>query len=424
MNYPDSVHFLYALGNELKTAKFGLERIRTLLEAMGNPQDRCRFVHVAGTNGKGSTCAMIESALRTWGRRTGLFISPHLNEPTERISIAGEPVASERFTEAFNRVHALSEELIDSGAIDLHPTYFETVTAMAFLIFAEAPTDMVVLEVGLGGRLDATNVVRPELCVITQIDFDHEAFLGISLPAIAGEKAGILKPGVPAVFSRQRPEVTPVLEARAAERSAPFTRTSEWAVSDLELDARGSRFTLSGERTLRIRCPLAGEHQVENAVTAAVALAQFGVPDEAIEQGIRRARWPGRLEQISRDPEILIDGAHNPAGARALAAYLDRFYARRRVRMIYGAMRDKAVEEVCGILFPRASQVIATAPNQPRALYPEAILQVASHPDIRTTPGLREALELVRDAGPEDVILITGSLYLVGEARAMMGSGR
>ena len=422
MNYPDSVHFLYALGNELKTAKFGLERIRTLLEALGNPQDRCRCVHVAGTNGKGSTCAMIESALRAAGRRTGLFISPHLNEPTERISIDGRPATVERFTDAFNRVHQMAEKLLDAGTIDLHPTYFETVTTMGFLIFAEAATDMVVLEVGLGGRLDATNVVHPDLAVITQIDFDHEKFLGISLEAIAGEKAGILKKGVPAVFSRQRAEVVPVLDRRAGELGIAVSRTRDCAISDLELHARGSRFTLGN--TLHIDCPLAGEHQVENAATAALALKQLGLGDAAIETGIAQARWPGRLELISQRPEIVIDGAHNPAGARALAAYLDRFYARRRVRMIYGAMRDKAVEEVCGILFPRAQEVIATAPEQPRALHPEAILQVAEHPNIRTAPNLRQALDLVADAAPDDAIFITGSLYLVGEARALIGTPR
>jgi dihydrofolate synthase/folylpolyglutamate synthase len=422
VNYPDSVHFLYALGNELKTAKFGLERIRTLLDALGNPQNRCRFVHVAGTNGKGSTCAMIESGLRAAGRRTGLFISPHLNEPTERISIAGRPTSAEQFTEAFNHVHATAEKLLDAGTIDLHPTYFETVTTMGFLIFAEAATDVVVLEVGLGGRLDATNIVHPELCVITQIDFDHEKFLGISLEAIAGEKAGILKPSVPAVFSHQRPEVDPVLDRRVAELGIPVSRTRDCTVSGLELHARGSRFTVGPG--LHIECPLAGEHQVENALTAAVALQQLGLPDAVIESGIARAQWPGRLERISERPEIVIDGAHNPAGARALAAYLDRFYSRRRVRLVYGAMRDKAVEEVCGILFPRAQEVIATAPKQPRALHPEAILQVAEHPNIRTAPTLENALELVKDSGPDDAIIITGSLYLVGEARALLGTKR
>jgi dihydrofolate synthase/folylpolyglutamate synthase len=424
VNYPDSVHFLYALGNEIKTAKFGLERIRTVLEALGNPQDRCRFVHVAGTNGKGSTCAMIESALRAAGHRTGMFISPHLSEPTERISIDGQPVSVVAFTDAFNRVHEIVEELVDQGAIDLHTSYFETVTAMAFLIFAEAQTTLVALETGLGGRLDASNVVLPETCVITPIDFDHEAYLGRSLEAIAGEKAGILKPEAPAVFSRQRPEAAQVLERRAAELGIAVSRAADWSVCDQVVTVSGSTFVLAepgpGNLRLRLACPLPGEHQVENAATAAITLVRLGVPQSAIEEGIARTRWPGRLEHISENPEILIDGAHNPAGARALAAFLDRFYRGRRVRLIYGAMRDKAVEEVCAILFPRAQQVIATAPDQPRALHPLAIGELAEHPNLRVAATLGEALELVRDATPQDAIVITGSLYLVGEARTLL----
>jgi dihydrofolate synthase / folylpolyglutamate synthase len=295
---------------------------------------------------------------------------------------------------------------------------------MAFLIFAEAQTTLVALETGLGGRLDATNVVLPELCVITPIDFDHEAYLGRSLEAIAGEKAGILKPGAPAVFSRQRPEAGQVLERRAAELGVPVSRAADWYVCDLLVTAGGSAFKLAepapGSFELRLACPLAGEHQVENAVTAAMALFRLGIPPTAIEHGIAHTRWPGRLEHISEDPEILIDGAHNPAGARALAAYLDRFYGGRRVRLIYGAMRDKAVEEICGILFPHAQQVIATAPDQPRALHPQAIRELAEHPDLRVAATLDEALELVRDATPQDAIVITGSLYLVGEARTLL----
>ena len=416
MNYPDSVHFLYALGNEIKTAKLGLDRIRTVMEALGSPQDRLRTVHVAGTNGKGSTCAMIESALRASGR-TGLFTSPHLAAPTERIRIDGEPVSEQQFTAAFDCVHQAVEGLLAAGTLDFHTSYFETVTAMAFLIFEEERVDRVVLEVGLGGRLDATNVVRPELCVITPVDFDHEAYLGKSLEAIAGEKAGILKAGVPAVFARQRPEAEKVLERRAAELSIPVARTAAWQVRDLEMDARGSRFLLAGERELRIQCPLAGEHQVDNAATAAVALTRLGMPNSAIEQGIGRTRWPGRLERISEHPEIVVDGAHNPAGARALAAYIDRFYAGRRVRLIYGAMRDKAVAEIGGILFPRAEQVIVTAPQQARAMSPETLREVADHPNLLVAPTLREALAMVEDA---DVVFITGSLFLVAEARELL----
>jgi dihydrofolate synthase/folylpolyglutamate synthase len=420
VNYPDSVHFLYALGNEIKTAKLGLERISEVLDALGRPQDRLRFVHVAGTNGKGSTCAMIASALRTAGRRTGLFTSPHLAEPTERIRIDGRPISSERFAVAFDRVHAIVERLLSAGTIDLHTTYFETVTAMALLVFAEESVETVVLEVGLGGRLDATNVVMPELCVITPIDFDHEAFLGRSLEAIAGEKAGILKAGVPAVFSRQRGEAAAVLELRAKQLSIPLARTEAWRIDDLELDARGSRFLLSGELDLRIACPLAGEHQVENAATAAVALTRLGISESEIHTGIAQTRWPGRLECVSEHPDIVLDGAHNPAGARALAAYIARFYAGRRVRLIYGAMRDKAIDEIGEILFPLAEQVIVTAPRQARALSPESIRQVTQHHDLRTAANLGEALAMVKDTTPQDAIFVTGSLFLVAEAREML----
>jgi len=418
MNYPDSVHFLYALGNEIKTTKLGLDRIRCLLEGLGNPDRQSRFVHVAGTNGKGSTCAMIESALRAHGEKTGLFTSPHLSEPTERIQVSRTAIAAERFAGAFDRVHACVESLIRTGAIDMHTSYFETVTAMAFLVFAEARLDRVVLEVGLGGRLDATNVVSPELCVITPIDFDHEAYLGRSLEAIAGEKAGILKPGVPAVFARQRPEARAVLLDRARALEIPVTRAEDLELRDLSLDARGSRFTLGGH--LQIRCPLAGEHQVENAVAAAAALLALGIPKAAIEAGIAAARWPGRLELVSTNPEMVLDGAHNPAGARALAAYIDRFYSGRRVRLIFGAMRDKAIAEIAGILFPRADQVIVTAPRQARAFSPEAMHGIAAHPNLTIAPRIEDALALVRGAGPDDVIFVTGSLFLVAEARALL----
>jgi dihydrofolate synthase / folylpolyglutamate synthase len=419
MNYPDSVEFLYALGNEIKTAKLGLERIAGVLEALGRPQDRCRFVHVAGTNGKGSTSAMIASGLSTAGWRTGLFTSPHLSQPTERIRIDGVPLSRAEFAAAFDRVHGVVEELLRRGAIDFHTTYFETVTAMALETFAHA-AEIAVLEVGLGGRLDATNVVRPDLCVITSIDFDHEVYLGRSLEAIAGEKAGILKPGTPAVFAGQRPEAERVLEARAAALGIPVTRTAEWKVEDLELDARGSRFRLSGPRNLRIECPLAGEHQVENAIAAAIALDALRIPSAAIESGIAAARWPGRLERVREQPEIILDGAHNPAGARALAAYIDRFYSGRRVRLIFGAMRDKAVEEIGGILFPRAAEVIIAAPRQARALAPEAMLRASDHPSMRAASDIGEALALVAQAAPEDAIFVTGSLFLVAEARELL----
>lgn len=423
MTYPDSVRFLYSLGNEVKTAKYGLERIKTLLEALGNPQRLPRIVHVAGTNGKGSTCAMIESGLRAGGLRTGLFTSPHLVEPAERVRIDGCPVSAVEFSAAFDRVHACAEQLLDSGAIDFHPTYFETVTAMAFVLFHDQRLETVVLEVGLGGRLDATNVAHPELCVITPIDFDHEALLGKSLEAIAGEKAGILKPGVPAVFAAQRPESQATLDARAAELGIEVIRAPEtWRAEDVRLTARGAGFLARSARPelLRIACSLAGRHQVENAIVAIAALEKMGIPPAAIECGIANARWPGRLDHVSESPEIILDGAHNPAGARALAGYIRQFYPGRHIVMIYGAMRDKAITEVTGVLFPLATHVIATAPHQSRAVDPETIRALADHPSVQTAPDLAAALDLAR-AGPSDrVIFITGSLFLVGEALALL----
>jgi dihydrofolate synthase/folylpolyglutamate synthase len=401
MNYPDSVQFLYALGNEIKSAKLGLERITAVLAALGNPERAFRVVHVAGTNGKGSTCAMIEAGLRAANIRTGLFTSPHLIEPTERIQIDGTPVSEADFERAFNVVHETAEKL----ELDCHPTYFETVTAMAFWLFREKKIDTAVIEVGLGGRLDSTNVVQPILTVITPIDFDHEAYLGHTIEAIAGEKAGILKQGIPAVFARQRPEAAKVLDARAAELRVPVARAEDFEIRDLHIDARGSRF--SG-----IVCPLAGEHQVDNAVTAALALRALGVSTD----GIAETRWPGRIEHVSPNPDILLDGAHNPAGARALARYLERFYGGRRIWLVYGAMRDKAIDEVAGVLFPLASELILTAPDTSRALRPEALAEFAGRGHIE--PTVESAIDYARThAADQDVIVITGSLFLVGEAR-------
>lgn len=421
MTYPDSVRFLYSLGNEVKTAKYGLERITKLLAALGNPERLPRIVHVAGTNGKGSVCAMIESGLRAAGLRTGLFTSPHLVEPTERIRIDGCPVTAAEFSAAFDRVHVCAEQLLNEGTIDFHPTYFETVTAMAFLLFRDRNTETVVLEVGLGGRLDATNVVHPELCVITPVDFDHEALLGKSLESIAGEKAGILKRSVPAVFAAQRPEAQQTLERRAAELGIEVIRAPEkWQIEHVECSARGSEFTVHDGSIMNITCPLVGEHQVANAVVAVAALHRFGIAPTAIERGIANARWPGRLDRVSESPEIILDGAHNPAGARALAAYIARFYASRHVVLIYGAMRDKAVEEITGILFPHATEVIATAPHQTRAVDPETIRALAGHPNLRTALDLQEAIEMARLGPPDRAIFITGSLFLVGEAMTLL----
>lgn len=417
LSYPDSVNYLYSLGNEIKTgAKLGLERMQHLLSALDNPERAQRFVHVAGTNGKGSTSALIASVLQASGFRTGLYTSPHLIEPTERISIQATPVTQDEFAKAFATVHQAAEKLLLDGQLDTHPSYFETVTAMALLLF-KRQTDISVIEVGLGGRLDATNVITPELCVITPIAYDHEAYLGNTLSLIAGEKAGILKTGVPAVIAQQEPSALSVLEDRASQLGCRLIRTVDHPISDVQADAQGCSFRLKNERYVS---PLAGRHQIENAKAAVLACLALGLSPEHIRQGMQLVKWPGRLERMSCNPDFILDGAHNPAGAAALAAYIREFHSHHPVWIVFGAMRDKAVEEVADQLFPLADRLIATAPNFSRALRPQAILEWNAHREATVAETVAEAVEQARHAPKNAVVFFTGSLFLVGEVRALL----
>ena len=417
MSYPDSVRYLYSLGNELKAgAKFGLERMHILLAALGNPEAGQRFIHVAGTNGKGSTAAFIASILRQSGMRTGLYTSPHLIEPTERIQIDGRNITPKEFADAFGTVHEAAESLLRSDRIDAHPSYFETVTAMALLLFRKR-VDIGVIEVGLGGRLDATNVIAPELCVITPVSYDHEAYLGNTLESIAREKAGILKLHVSVVVAKQEKVADAVIEQRASELHCPLLRVSDSSIQVQQVTPYGSRFSLDG---ILYECSLPGRHQIENAAIAVLASRQLGIDEADIHEGLRKARWPGRLELVARDPDFILDGAHNPGGAAALASYIREFYMHRPVWLVYGAMRDKAIEEVTESLFPLAQRLIVTAPDFPRALRPQAILDLTQHPNATLTNTVPEAIAVARTATDKTAVFFAGSLYLVGEARSLL----
>lgn len=422
MNYADAVRYLLALGGELAAprqpapvAKFDLRNITTLAAKLGDPHRAVPCAHIAGTNGKGSTAAMLESVLRQAGLKTGLYTSPHLERINERIAVNGEPISDDEFAAAFTRVHQAIEELLACGALTAHPTFFECVTAMAFDHFARARLDFAVYEVGMGGRLDSTNIVTPEVCVITQIDLDHENYLGHSIQQIAAEKAGILKPGVPVVCAAGRPEARAVIARRAAEFNAPL----------LDLD-QGSGIAGRWPAGETLPTPaLPGRFQKRNAVTAAMAareLRQRGFPisAEAIASGIAQTRWPGRLELIAHAPDVYLDGTHNPAGARELLVFWDERFAGRRIFLIFGAVRDKAVEEITGLLFPRAAHVICTQPRSARAISAQRLAELTSHDADHTEviaepeAALARALTL---AQPEDVVFATGSLYLVGDLR-------
>jgi dihydrofolate synthase/folylpolyglutamate synthase len=436
MNYEESVRSLMALGKELAAPqqahvqKFGLENITILSAELGNPHRAIPCVHIAGTNGKGSTAAMLESILRAAGLSTGLYTSPHLERINERIRINGEDISDETFAAAWTRVGATIESLMAAGKLSAHPTYFECLTAMAFLAFAERRVDFAVYEVGLGGRLDATNIVNPEVAIITPIDFDHENFLGHSIEEIAGEKAGIIKPGAWVVSSSERPDARSVIARRCAELRARLVEVdSTWQIESVRHSGGcySAAVASSGVRgRITIEPALPGRFQIRNALSAATVgflLAERGFPmtDDAIVRGITTVRWPGRLERLSVQPALYLDGTHNPAGARELLKFWKENFEGRRILLVYGAMRDKAVDEIAGLLFPRADTVILTEPRQPRAISAPLLAEMTGHLAVQTIvvrdPG--EALERAMEmAGPDDAVFATGSLYLVGDLRS------
>jgi dihydrofolate synthase / folylpolyglutamate synthase len=435
MNYDAAVRYLLSLGRELAAptqaaaAKFDLENIAILSERLGRPDRAYPSAHIAGTNGKGSTAAFLESILRQAGFRTGLNTSPHLEKINERIRVGGEAIRDEEFAAVLTRIQALIEELLASGKLRAHPTYFECVTAMAFQYFAEARVDFGVFEVGLGGRLDATNILTPVISIITRIDFDHENFLGHSLREIASEKAGILKKGVPLVLAGQQLEAREVILSRAKKLGCQVIETpvayrvDEQPTRDSCIRAQVTEVGSGWSATVGPQ--LAGRFQLQNAINAvaaarALAARGYRIPENAIEQGIAAAVWPGRLEKMQSAPDIYVDGAHNPGAARELAAFWEENFAGRKIFVVYGALRDKAVDEIAGVLFPHAAEVVFTEPRTSRAISAAQLSEIAAHhaPRSLVIADAEQALDYVLSkAVPQDAIFVTGSLYLVGQLR-------
>lgn len=416
MTYAESVDYLYNIGNEMKTADFRLDRIVALLHELGDPQQSFRSVHIAGTNGKGSTAAFIEAGLRAAGYKTGLYTSPHLVEPTERVQINREPVTKDQFLAAFQVVHQANQRLMDAGTIDRHTTYFETVTAMGFWLLREAQVDWGVIEVGLGGRLDATNVIRPDLAVITALAMDHMEYLGPTIECIAAEKAGILKAHVPAILAKQNePSAEAIVREYARKVGCPLTPAGERFVAVVAADERGCEFRI--EQGPTFRSGLAGRYQVDNAVTAALALEALAVPEFAIARGLETARWAGRLERIEGAPLVILDGAHNEHGARALVAYLDEFIRPRKIHLIFGAMRDKPAAAMLALLGPLADEIIFTRPSNSRAQDPWALAALVQPDRTRVMESPIDALAVRSAVGPDDVVVVCGSLFLIGDVR-------
>ena len=404
--------------------KLGLEQIRALLEALDHPDRAYPSLVIAGTNGKGSVTAMIERGLRAAGYRTGRYTSPHLVDIEERVAIDGVSISPALFDRAAGRVQVVA------AALAQPPTFFEAATAIALDAFRDARVDAAVLEVGLGGRLDATNAVAPIGVAITSVDVDHQQYLGDTIEAIATEKAGVIKPGAIAVLGRNPPGVQEIVRAACRARGADYVYAP--AAVDVDTHVEHGRAHLRRLTTARrtigdVTLALAGRYQVDNAVTAVAlleALAARGaltLPDDAVRTALNDVTWPARLEARRwRGHDILIDGAHNPAGAAALASYLDECYGR-RLPMVVGVMRDKDAAGILRRLSPAASAWLCTAPTTARALDPEELARVAADvaPDVpaMSIPTPADALERACQCGTPAVV--AGSLYLAGEIRAL-----
>jgi dihydrofolate synthase/folylpolyglutamate synthase len=449
MSYQETVEQLYALGHELASTpshKFDLAYVRTMLEALGHPERRFASVLIAGTNGKGSTAATLASILRAGGYRTALYSSPHLVRINERIRVNGEQISDPEFGAIYDRVEQTAQQLLQAGKLPWHPSFFEMLTVMAFEYFASVGVEIAVLEVGMGGRLDATNVVDPLVSVIADISLDHQNYLGNTIPEIAREKAGIIRRHSVVVTLPQHPQANDVIghaildaEATGVSAAQYVPPVSPGAATYLAGHAPAvpgrSQYPLAvmGEE-LEVDSPLVGRHQLRNialAIATAEQLGQFGfkVTPKQIAQGICDTQWPGRFQVILRSPathqhEMVLDVAHNPAGAWALRSALSENFAGRELTLVFAAMRDKAIQEIAEVLFPIAEQVVLTHVNNPRAATPAELVQSASrtgaemHTEDNVATALRKAHELSK---PDGVVVVTGSIFLVGEAMAEMG---
>jgi dihydrofolate synthase/folylpolyglutamate synthase len=419
----------YLFGLEPIGIKFGLENITALVESLGHPERAFRSVHVAGTNGKGSVTAMVDAALRAARRRSARYTSPHLVDIRERFVVDGRPVTAQALAGAIAHVRDQIDSLRAAGTLQVQPTFFEVTTAVAFELFRRAGVEIAVIEVGLGGRLDATNVIVPAVAAMTSIAVDHQQYLGRSLREIAAEKAGIIKRGVPVVVGRMAPEVDEVIERVACERGAEVIRA--WDGVDAVRTLSG-RVRLQPDR-VRLRTPahdygeldiaLRGAHQVGNAVVAVRLLELLDVPAPAILDGLAHVSWPGRLDvrHLTGGREAILDAAHNPAGAAALASYLQE-QPGGKPPLVFGAMRDKDVDAMFRALLPAVSALVVTRASNRRAADPASLAEragaIAPELLIVAEPSPRDALNAAWRLAPQ--IVVAGSIFLLGDVMREM----
>lgn len=421
MNYEQALNYIHSVNWAF--CKPGLERITQLCVALGNPQKKLRFVHVAGTNGKGSTSAMLASILQNAGYKTGLYTSPYIRTFCERIRVGGENIPKDKLASLTERIRPIAEKMVDK------PTEFELITALAFEYFSECACDVVVLEVGLGGRLDSTNVIEDTaLSIITGIDFDHTALLGNTIREIAREKAGIIKSGCPVLFGGTKGEAYDTVLQVAKETNAPFFTVDRSSYQQKEATLNGTIFDYLHYTDLHL--PLLGAYQPYNATLVLTAIGLlckqgFAIDDEAVRKGLAAVRWPARFELLSRAPIIIYDGGHNPEGVRAAVESIKTYFPNQKVNLLGGVMADKNRDEMIEMMKPVAARAFAVTPNNPRALAAvDYAAQLASFGIPATSyksvaEGVRAAVESSKKEGIPLICL--GSLYLYEEVEAAIG---
>lgn len=415
MNFEEAVDYLFGLGHEILTLKLGLRNTELLLESLDNPERTFPSVQLAGTNGKGSTAAMLDSICRSANIRSGLYTSPHLISITERIRIADEEISESDFARHTSSVRDASHRLLTSGRIEALPTFFEQLTAIALLAFREAHIELAILETGLGGRLDSTTAAGAGIVAITPIAMDHEQYLGQTIEQIAAEKAAIIRPDVKAIIAKQEPDALSVLLQRCAETGVQPQFTGSATILGQTTDGK---FHISIPPYEQISVGLRGRHQIENALVAIRLAESLSISSDAIVSGIENAHHPGRLELIPHEPPFLLDGAHNPAGAEALRDYLNEF-GQRPLTIVFGAMSDKKLDSIGEILFPLADNLILTTIDNPRAASLEILRLVAARfarEAVTESESVSDAFHAaLRQTPLQGLICVTGSLYLIGE---------
>lgn len=414
----DYIHGTYKFGSRL-----GLETMNKLLDLMDQPQSRYKCIHVAGTNGKGSTSAFIASVMGEAGFKTGLYTSPYLERFTERIRMNGAEISHTNLASITDYVKKKIELMIGEGFP--HPTEFELITAIGFEYFRRMKADYAVVEVGLGGRLDATNTVCPQLSVITSVSMDHTEILGDSLASISREKAGIIKKGIPVVVHPQDAEALQVIKETCERLDAPLIDTSQAEIINHRTGIKGQYFDLrwDGKLYKGIFIGMLGRHQVINAVSAVVAAIHLGIDEDAIRKGMESARWPGRFEILRVNPLVIIDGAHNYQGAKALAESLEQLFPGKKVILVLGILRDKDVERMSDVLASKASRILTTLPANPRGMPPEELEKIVGryNHNVESTRTIGEAVtRSLEEANEDDVIVFSGSLYMIGEVRRIL----